>query len=560
MEDIPGIKIGMRWFKELFRTKRDRKSIDPANLEDDRLDISEREHLVHSIELESSLEANLEALRGMIGPSWDVPIRRLLLGTHRVPAAVIIIDGFSDKSQVTGLTEALTVELLNGPLRDTPADRLPEVVAVRLLQSSKVDYADTLDGLWALLIDGNTVILIDGHSRAIGCSTEGTVYRAIEEPSSETVIRGPRDGFIESVAENISLVRRRLRTPNLWSESFTVGSLTKTRVAILYIKGLAHEELIDELRQRINRIEIDGILGAGQIEEFIEDQPASLFPLVYQTERPDRAASMLLEGRVAILVDGTPFVLCAPTEFSMLLRAPDDYYEKVPSGTFLGSLRYLAFWGAILIPGVYTGTLTYHHELIPTELLVKIIASREGVPFPVAGEVFLMEFVFELLREAGLRLPRAIGSAVTIVGALILGDAAISAGIVSPPVVIVVALTAMSSFSAPNFSFSIAARLSRFVFILLGASFGLFGVQFGFLLLLLFLTSLRSIGYPYFAPFGPLILSNMKDVLYRTWWWNMTRRPFPVGSREPIRQPSGRRPRPWLEEEEVEKREARKSE
>ncbi|MFY9146465.1 MAG: spore germination protein [Bacillota bacterium] len=553
----------MKWFKQLkqlFSTKHDDSSTDPANLEDDRLDISEREHLVQSIRLEPSIEANLKALKKMIGPSWDIPIRPLLLGTHRVPAAVVIIEGFSDKNQVAELTQALTVELLNSPLRDTPAESLPEAIVGRLLQSSKIDYADTLDGLWRLLTGGNTVILVDGYNRAIGCSSEGAVYRAIEEPSSETVMRGPRDGFIESIAENMSLVRRRLRTPNLWSERFIVGSLTKTQVAMLYIKGLAHEELIEELRQRISRIRIDGILGAGQIEEFIEDQPASLFPLVFQTERPDRAASMLLEGRIAIMIDGTPFVLCVPTEFSMLLHAPDDYYEKVPSGTILGSLRYLAFWSSILIPGAYTATLTFHQELIPTELLIKIIASREGVPFPVAVEVFLMEFVFELLREAGLRLPKAIGSAVTIVGALILGDAAINAGLVSPPVVIVVALTALSSFSTPTYSFSLAARLSRFVFVILGAVLGLFGVQFGFLLLLMFLTSLRSFGYPYFSPFGPLILSNMKDVLYRTWWWDMIRRPFPVGSREPIRQPPGRKPRPGLEKEEVEKREARRSE
>lgn len=550
----------MEWFRKLFGAREAREEKLASDLRDDRLDISEREHLVQSIRLVASLDANLEAVRRMVGPSHDIAIRRLLLGTHRVPAATLIIEEFTDSKLVETLTEILTVELLASQFRDTPAEGLPEVVTDRLAQSGKVDHADTLDGLWSLMIGGSTVILIDGHDRAIGCATEGVVYRAIEQPASETAVRGPRDGFNESIAINISLIRRRLRTPNLWIEDFTVGSLTRTRVSLLYIKGLVHEELIDEIRQRIRRIRIDGILESLQIEEFIEDHPFSLFPLVNRTERPDRVVSMLLEGRAAIMVDGTPFVLCAPAEFTMMLQAPDDYYEKAPSGSILGVLRYLAFWGSILIPGLYIAVLTFHHELIPTELFIRIVASGEGVPFPVAIEVFLMEFVFEVLREAGLRLPRAIGSAVTIVGALILGDTSINAGIASPPVVIVVALTAISSFSTPNFSFSLAARLTRFGFILVGGFYGLFGMQFGFLLLLVFLTSLRSFGYPYFAPFGPLIVSDLKDMIYRTWWWGMVRRPFLVGSREPIRQRPGRMPRPWLEEEEVEHKHARRSE
>lgn len=548
----------MEWFRKLFGAKEAREEKLASDLRDNRLDISEREHLVQSIRLVASLDANLEAVKRMIGPSRDVAIRRLLLGARRVPAATIIIQEFSDNKLVDTLTEVLTVELLESSLRDTPADGLPEVVADRLLQSAKIDYADSLDDLWSLMIHGSTVILIDGYDRAIGCATEGVVYRAIEEPASETAVRGPRDGFIESIAVNISLIRRRLKTPNLWIEDFTVGSLTRTTVSMLYVKGLVHEELLDEVRQRIRRIRIDGILESLQIEELIEDHPLTLFPLVNRTERPDRVVSMLLEGRVAIAVDGTPFVLCAPAEFTMLLQAPDDYYEKVPAGSVLGVLRYMAFWGSILIPGLYIAVLTFHHELIPTELFIKIVASGEGVPFPVVIEVFLMEFVFEILREAGLRLPRAIGSAVTIVGALILGDTSINAGIASPPVVIVVSLTAISSFSTPNFSFSIAARLARFFFILLGGFYGLFGVQFGFLLLLVFLTSLRSFGYPYFAPFGPLILSDLKDMIYRTWWWDMTKRPFLVGSREPVRQRPGRLPRPWLEEEELEHKHARR--
>lgn len=546
----------MGWLKRLLEARknlRKEKAKDAASdLNNDRLDISERESVIQQTRLVRSLEANLSIIEEMIGPSQDVATRRLRIGNQQVPVAVISIKEFSGSQQVEDLIEVLTIDLAEGPLGETPAHRLPEVITDRLLQSRKVRLADTLDALWRLLIDGFTAILIEGHDEAIGCSTEGVVHRTIEEPPTEPAIRGPRDGFVESLDVNVSLVRRRLRTPNLWIESFTVGSLTRTRVGVMYVKGLAHEELVDEARQRVSRIDIDGLLSSGQVEEFIEDHPLSPFPVVYRTERPDRVTAMLLEGRVAILIDGSPFVLCAPVQFSMLLKAPDDYYEKTAASAFLGILRYFSFWASMLLPGMYVGALTFHHELVPTELLFKIVASREGVPFPVVVEVMVMELVFEILREAGLRLPRAVGSAVTIVGALVLGDAAISAGLVSPSVVIVVALTAIASFTTPNFSFSLAARLIRFAFIVLGGVFGLFGIQFGFLLTVLLLTSMRSFGYPYFAPMGPLILSDFRDVLARVWWWQMIRRPWAVGSREPIRQRPGQMPKPALEPEEVE--------
>ncbi len=547
----------MGWLKRLLEASKtlgkQQASDAVSDLSNDRLDISEREHLIQHTRLVRSLEANLEVIEKMVGPSQDVAIRRLRIGNQQVSVAVISVNEFAGLQQVEDLIEVLTIDLVEGPLSDTPAHKLPEVIADRLLQSRKVRLADTLDALWRLLIDGFTAILMEGHDEAIGCSTEGVVYRAIEESPTEPSIKGPRDGFIESLETNISLIRRRLRTPNLWTESFTAGSLTRTRMAIAYIKGLAHEELIDEVRQRVSRIDVDGILASAQVEEYIEDHPISPFPIVYRTERPDRVVAMLLEGRVAVLIDGSPFAFCAPTQFSMLLRAPDDYYEKASTVGFLGILRYFTFWFSMLMPGMYVGALTFHHEIVPTELLFKIVASREGVPFPVAVEVMLMELVFETLREAGLRLPKAVGSAVTIVGALVLGDAAISAGVVSPSVVIVVALTAIASFTTPNFSFSLAARLLRFAFIALGGVFGLFGIQFGFLLIILLLTSMRSFGYPYFAPMGPLILSDFRDVLVRAWWWQMTRRPWAVGSREPVRQRPGQMPKPALEPEEVEK-------
>jgi spore germination protein KA len=251
-----------------------------------------------------------------------------------------------------------------------------------------------------------------------------------------------------------------------------------------------------------------------------------------------------LEGRVAVFTNGTPVVLVLPVDLSMFLQAPDDYYEVFPIGTFIRFLRFTAFAIAIFLPGIYVSILNYHPELLPLSLLLTIQTTRQGVPFPVVAEVLFMELTFEILREAGLRLPRAIGPAISIVGALIMGDAAIRAGLVSPGVVIIVAFTAIASFSAPIFSIAIVARLLRFVIIILAAWLGLFGVQFALLALIIHLVSLRSFGHPYMAPYGPFIWQDMKDSVLRLFWWQQLQRPKLLGYREPGRQRPGQMPRP----------------
>ena len=278
-------------------------------------------------------------------------------------------------------------------------------------------------------------------------------------------------------------------------------------------------------------------------KEYIRDNPYSFFPDIFRTERPDRVAGAILEGRVALFTNGTPFVLVLPADLPMFLQAPDDYNELFPIGSFIRVLRFLAFLISIFLPGIYVSLLNFHPELLPIPLAITIQDAREGVPFPVVAEILFMEAAFEVLREAGIRLPRAIGSAISIVGALILGEAAIRAGLVSPGVVIIVAFTAIASFSAPVFSLAITARLLRFGMIFLGAAFGLFGIQFGLLALIIHLVSLRSFGHPYMAPYGPFILQDMKDSILRMPSWSHIKRPKLLGYREPFRQRPGQQSR-----------------
>ncbi|MED4797818.1 spore germination protein, partial [Priestia megaterium] len=266
---------------------------------------------------------------------------------------------------------------------------------------------------------------------------------------SQTVVRGPRDSFTETLRTNTALIRRRIKSPKLWIESQQIGEFTKTDIALVYIDGIADEQVIQEVKERLSKIDIDGILESGYIEELIQDEDYTPFPTMHNTERPDSVAAGLLEGRIAILVDGTPFVLMVPALFIQFFQAAEDYYQRADISTLIRLMRYMAFFLALLTPSAYIALTTFHQEMLPFALLISIAAQREGVPFPAIIEAFIMEITFEILREAGVRLPRAVGSAISIVGALVLGEAAVQAGLVSPAMVIVVSITAISNFVSP---------------------------------------------------------------------------------------------------------------
>jgi len=293
---------------------------------------------------------------------------------------------------------------------------------------------------------------------------------------------------------------------------------------------------LNEVRNRINKIRIDSILESGYIEELIQDEPYTLFPTIYNTERPDSVSAGLLEGRIAILVDGTPFVLLVPALFIQFFQSPEDYYQRADISSLIRILRYVAFFLALLTPSLFIAITTFHQEMIPPALLISIVAQREGIPFPALIEALIMELTFEILREAGVRMPKAIGTAISIVGALVLGEAAVQAGLVSPAKVIVVSITALASFISPSYNLAMTVRILRFIFMLLAATFGLFGVALGLLTMLLHLCSLRSFGIPYMYPLAPFNLSGQKDTLMRIPIWRMFKRPKLISSKNSVRQ------------------------
>jgi spore germination protein KA len=311
----------------------------------------------------------------------------------------------------------------------------------------------------------------------------------------------------------------------------------------MYIHGIANDKVVKEIRQRLKRIDIDSILESGYIEQLIEDQTFTPFPTMYNTERPDVVAGNLLEGRIAIFVDGTPFVLIAPALFMQFFQSAEDYYARFDIATSIRLLRIFMFMISLIAPATYVAVTTFHQEMVPTTLIVAIAAQREAVPFPAFVEALLMELTFEILREAGIRLPKAIGSAVSIVGALVIGQAAVQASIVSPAMVIIVSITAIASFATPSFDMAISARLIRFLFMIGAATFGFYGIILCLLMMVVHLCSLRSFGVPYMAPFAPFIPVNNGDTVIRLPWWTLRQRPRLITANT-VREGSNQNPHP----------------
>lgn len=470
------------------------------------------------------LETNLQAIRETLGNSTDIIIRNLPVGYEgNQSIAILYTDGLADQNIITDFimkSVMLDIKLFDRADRKIalPSDAIQALKNYALTIGDIKDVSD-FDALYQALLSGDTIILIDGHKQGIVCSTPGWKDRAVTEPSAENVVRGPRESFVESLRTNTALIRRKIKDPNLWLETMQIGRLTRTDVAIMYMKGIANDKLVQEVRDRLNRIDVGSIFESGYIEESIQDETFSPFPTIFNSERPDVIAAALAEGRVAILVDGTPIALIIPTLFSSFLQAPEDYYQRADISSFVRLLRYLGILVSLFGPSMYVAFTTFHQELLPTQLLISSAAQREQVPFPAFIEALLMELTFEILREASIRMPRNIGAAISIVGTLVIGQAAVQAGIVSAAMVIVVSFTAISSFILPSYNMSIAFRLLRFPYMALAASFGLFGIIAGVIVLVLHLCSLRSFGIPYMAPFAPLIPADNKDSIIRLPHW-----------------------------------------
>lgn len=494
--------------------------------------------------LDTALEQNIQMLLNTTGNSTDIVYRNLKLGkNHPIQAVIVTTDGLIDEKIVDEFLLS-TLLNMNNQEQEMNIEQIFEHLEKNIIPINGIQSIYDWNALFYSLLSGDAILLIDGSSKALAISVRGGERRAITEPTTERTIRGPKDAFTEDLRTNTSLIRRRIRNPHLWAENLQVGEVAKTDIVIMYIKGIANDGIIQELKKRLNRINVDKVLDTGSIEEFIEDETFTFFPTVYHTERPDVVASNLTDGKIAIIVNGSPFVLTVPVLFVEFFQAADDYYNRFDISMALRFLRVSVFFISLIGPATYVAVTTFHQEMVPTLLIVAIAAQREAVPFPAFIEALLMEITFEILREAGLRLPKNIGQAVSIVGALVIGQSAVQANIVSPAMVIVVSFTAIANFAIPSISAAISTRLIRFIIMFLAAFMGFYGIAVGFLIMVIHLCSLRSFGIPYMQPLAPLIPQSLSDTIIRLPLWSLKKRPRLISQKNVKRMGNNLKPSP----------------
>ncbi|MBE7024923.1 MAG: spore germination protein [Ruminococcaceae bacterium] len=481
-----------------------------------------------------NIEVNMKIVEDLFGPSKDVIRRRFTFGQKKRKAAMICVDGLIRADRVA--LEIMKPLMYGSFLGDEPKTlpRTMDDVQSIYMTAGESRAAETFDDLVTGVLSGDAAVLVDGIPGVLIINAKGFPQRSVEDPQTESVLRGPREGFVENMRTNTALLRRRLKTPDFIMETLTVGQKTGTLVTVAYLRSVADPSLVEEVRRRLGKIQTDGILDSGYIEQFISDGGSTLFTTVANSEKPDAVAGKILEGRVAIIVDGSPYVLTVPTFFIENFQTTEDYYIAPLYATSLRLVRLFAFFISILTLPLYVALTTFHLELIPTELLLSMSAAKGNTPFPTVVEALLMIVVFEILKEAGIRLPRPAGQAVSMVGAIIIGETAVSAGLIGAPMVIAVAITAVSAFATP--AQANASMVLRVLFLLLAGTFGGLGLALGLLLLLVHLAGLRSFGVPYLSPFVPFHLPDHKDSLFRLpHRWLLTR-PSDLASRNPRRQ------------------------
>jgi spore germination protein KA len=469
----------------------------------------------------SKLKENEQYIRNIFKNCSDIILREIKITSNQDYSAIFVyLDRMVNQDLVE---EAIVKKLVSQPADTTHLPNIKDYVQY-LLGIRPEDIYEKMDEALNAILESKVVIFVNGVNAALIIDFKSPPSRSINTPETETSLRGPREAFIESIQTNIGLVRKRIKNINLKIEPFQIGRQTKTDVSICYIKGIAHDKIVNEVRERLNKIDVDAVLANTYIEEYIEDSPFFIFPTIFRTERPDIVAGKLVEGYIAIITDGTPIVLVVPYLFVDSMKATDDYYLKYISGTLIRWIRSIAFFLTLTLPGFYVALLTFHQELIPYGLVTTLIKSRAGVPLPVMWECISMLFAYAILKEAGIRMPRVVGSAVSIVGALVLGQAAVEAGLVSTLTVVVVAFSAIAALTTPTPEMNFYLMPPRFMLLFLGGTLGMLGLIGGIMILFVNMISARSFGVPYMAPLAPLMKNELSDAVVRAPFWSVLKR------------------------------------
>lgn len=490
----------------------------------------------------TDLEKNISIIESAFQDCDDIIKRRFSVGNN--PSLQIYMIYTDNIVNGQAIEDFIMTNIMNRyeTATDNSTDMLRKLQAEAIAigeMSEVTTYQEVLD---AVLL-GDTILLMDGNAIGLQASTKGFPSRGVNAAETEVVVQGPKDAFTELTSTNIVLIRRRIKDTRLKVKRKKIGTRSKTDVAIMYMEDIVRPEILEETIRRLDDIDIDSILDSGYIEQLVEKEWYSPFPQLQMTERPDKASSAIFEGRIVLVVDNTPFVVMLPATLNLFFQAAEDYYDRWEIMSFIRMIRFGAAFLAVALPGLYIALTVYHPSMIPTTLALKIAGTRQNIPFPAVVEVLIMEIAFELLREAGIRLPSPVSSTIGIVGGIIIGQAAVEAGIVSPIVVIVSALTGICTFVIPNISLVSGLRLVKYIVIGLSALLGLYGFWMALILIIVHLSGLKSFGIPYLYPFCSSSVNNysdLKDSIFRAPTFMMRKRPIFSNSSNRIRQKSKR--------------------
>lgn len=470
-----------------------------------------------------NLQANLEKIKLEFGSptNQDVVIREFKV-LQQCNAFIVYIDGMADNKTINDFILRQLMEYRSNDI--SAKSNIADYVENNLLAANQMIKETDYKQIIRQVLNGLTALFMEGCDQCILIETRGYEKRTVSTPLNEVVVKGPQEAFIENLRTNITLVRRIIRNKDLVTEMIPIGKADNMTCAILYIKGITNPKIIEEVKRRITSLDIDLISNDGVLDQLIEDHPFSLFPQVLNTERPDRAASFLMDGKVAIICDGAPYASVVPITFFHMLHTSEDYTLRWQYGTFLRIVRLIAAFLSVFLPGLYIALTLYHPEMIPAELMTSLLKARELLPFPAIIELLLMEISWEIIREASVRVPGVIGQTLGIVGGVILGQAAVAAGLVSPILIIIVAITGLASYTIPNYSLGFGTRILRFAFTLLGAAAGFYGIAAGVFIFGGLACSMKSFGVPYFSPVAPKTKAN-RDLIIRAPSWMQDERP-----------------------------------
>ena len=461
--------------------------------------------------IKKELCRNTDELKRMFSGSEDLIIREFTAAGYKF--AVVSLENMINKEQ---LGKEILERLCSAESLPRDPNKRFSVMAESLSTASGQKDVTSLFEVAGLICSGCAVVFSDGSDRALSFSVQGFETRSVQDPENDVTERGPRESFVESLKTNMTLIRRRLKTPDLVFESLKIGRLSNTEILLCYVKSAVSPGILKKVRHRLNGIKIENVLESGYLVPFLEDKPLSLFSCIGTTERPDAVCAKICEGRIAVLVDGTPFCLIVPYLFSENFQNPDDYDFKPYFATLIRILKFASFFISILLPGIYVALGTYNPEIFPTSILYKVLDSQNITPFPLMSESLIILFIYEIMREAGLRLPKSLGHAVSIVGALVIGESAVTAGLIGAPMIMVVAVTALSAFVVPSLYYP--GVILRFAFIFAGGFTGIYGIMLLLSVTLVGIMSLNPYGVPFSAPVSPFDFSSMRDTAVRASW------------------------------------------